>query len=120
LSGDKRYVAAAMDLKPPRDSVAQHLVVVRMQEGEIVYESGKDDSYIESIAWSPYSEYVAVLRKAKSKGMGSPLDILSSMFGHPVQYNDYWAEGIDLSGKRVERARIATDVKASWCEIVWR
>jgi len=47
------------------------------------------------------------------------LDILSSMFGHPVQYNDYWVEVIDLNGKRVARAQIASDVRASWGEIVW-
>lgn len=119
LSGDKRYLAAAMDLKPPRDSAPQHLAVVRTQGSEIVYESGKDDSYVESMAWSPDSKYVAVLRAVKSKRMGSPLDILSSMFGHPVQYNDYWVEVIDINGKRVGRAPIANDVKASWAEIVW-
>ena len=119
LSGDKRYLAAAMDLKPPRNSAPQHLAVVRTPGGDLVYESGSDGSYVESIAWSPDSKYVAVLRTTKSKKIGSPSDILSSTFGHPVQYNDYWIEVIDLNGKRVARAQIASDVKASWGEIVW-
>jgi WD40 repeat protein len=119
LSGDKKYLAAAMDLRPPKDSVPRHLAVVHTADGKVVYESDGDGAAVESIAWSPSSEYVAVLRKAKSGRVGSPMDILSSMFGHPVQYSDYWVEVLDLKGKPVARAKIAGDVKASWGEIVW-
>jgi len=119
LSGDKKYLAAAMDLKPPKDSVSRHLAVVHTPDGKVVYEGSDDGAAVESIAWSPSSEYVAVLRKSKGGRVGSPLDILSAMFGHPVHYSDYWVEVFDLKGKLVARAKIAEDVKASWGEIVW-
>jgi hypothetical protein len=119
LSGDKQYLVAAMDLKPPLDSAPQHLVVVRTQTSEIVYQSGKGGGYIEAVAWSPDSRYVAVLRREVTKHIGSPLDLLSSMSGHPVQYSNYWVDVIDVNGKPVARAQVASAVKGSWGTVVW-
>jgi microcompartment protein CcmK/EutM len=119
LSGDKMYLAAAMDLKPPKDSAPQHLVVVQTQTSEIVYQSGKVGGYIESVAWSPDSKYVVILKRELTKHIGSPIDLLSSMFGHAVQYSNYWVEVIDVNGKPLARAQVASDVKGSWGEVVW-
>lgn len=118
-SGDKAYLAAAMDLKPPWDSVARHLAVISVADKQAVYESGEDLSSVEAIAWSPDAKHVAVLRRASSSTLKSPIEILSAMFGHPVQYSDYWVEVIGVEGKSLGRAQIASDVKASWGEIVW-
>jgi hypothetical protein len=118
-SPDKTYLAAAMDLKTPRDSVPRHLAVLKVNEAKIAYESGDNQSSVESVAWSPDSKHVAVLRRVPSGKLKSPMDILSATFGHPVQYSDYWIEIIGVDGKSLGRAQLASDVRASWGEIVW-
>lgn len=118
-SREKAYLAAAMDLKPPRDSVARHLAVIRVADKQPIYESGEELSSVEAIAWSPDGQHVAVLRRARSSMPPRPIDILSAMFGHPVQYSNYWVEVIGVEGKSFGRAQIASDVKAGWGEIVW-
>ena len=119
LSGDKTYLAAAMDLKPPRDSVPRYLAVLNLREGRIVYESGEDQSSVEAVAWSPDGKHLAALRRAPSSKLKSPMEILSAMFGHPVQYSDYWIEVVGVDGKKIGRAQIAAEVRSSWGEVIW-
>lgn len=118
-SPDKAYLVAAMDLMAPRDSVPRNLAVLRVGERKIVYEGGDNQSSVEAVAWSPDSKQVAVLRRTSSERLKSPVDILSGMFGHPVQYSDYWIEVIGVDGKSLGRAQIASGAKASWGELVW-
>jgi hypothetical protein len=113
------YLAVAMDLKPPRDSVPRYLTILKLPEGRIVYESGEDRSSVDAVAWSADGRYLAALRRAPSGRLKSPLDILSAMFGHPVQYSDYWIEVIGNDGKRIGQAQIASDVRSSWGELIW-
>jgi hypothetical protein len=119
-SPDEHYLAASISLKPPNDGLPISFVIYESQGKTLVAEvKGERLYYIESLAWSPDSRYIAVMKKQNVIKPRGPLEILAAISGHPVPYNDYWLEVYDVRGDLVARSQIAKNVAGSWGEVIW-
>ena len=79
----------------------------------------ESEFFIEGVAWSEDSKFVALLRKKQVTVLHGPIEILSACSGHPAQYSDYFLEIIDAQGKMISRTKITAPVTGTWGEVVW-
>jgi hypothetical protein len=83
-----------------------------------IYDENEDRYYIDSLAWSPDSKWIAVLKHSSRTGYG-PIDLIALMAGHGVPYMTYYLDVIDLSGNLVAHTKLTSEVKGSWGWLVW-
>jgi hypothetical protein len=77
---------------------------------------GNENVYIRSLAWSPDSKWVALL-KATSQ-LGAFDRFLISLTGHADPYMTWYLEVVDLTGVVVAQSKL-TDLRGSWGWVVW-
>lgn len=118
-SPNNRMVAASVVLSASSPPGPWEFVIVETATRRILSKVGSNkDHYINGLAWSPDSSLVAALMASSRYGNG-PIDQLGSMFGHPVPYMTYYIDVVDLNGKILASTLLASDVRASWGEIIW-
>lgn len=119
VSPDKRFVAASIAVSGPSTPGPTEVVIVDTRTKKIISKvRSNDNRYIDGVAWSQDSRLLAVLKSSSRYGRG-PLDLIGAMFGHPVPYMTYYLEVVDLDGKVVASAKLVSDLRASWGEVVW-
>ncbi len=81
----------AISAKPARSSsfVSNDVAVFTLPEGkQRMFLHRPDSAFVEGIAWSPDSRYLALLTAQEHWGV-SPLELLTAVAGHPVPHNSY-------------------------------
>ena len=73
---------------------------------------------IESIAWAPNSEMIAVLTRRSTIGK-FPGDILASVAGHPVSYLTFALEIIKLDGSKVMSLNLGSNFQSGFGFVSW-
>jgi len=119
VSPDQRFVAASIAASGPSTPGPTKVVIVDARAKKIISKVGSNDNrYIDGLAWSRDSSWIAVLKHSSRYGRG-PIDLIGGAFGHPVPYITYYLEVVDLGGKVFASTKLVSDLRASWGEVVW-
>ena len=112
----------AVSAKPARSSslVSTDVAVFSFPEGtQRAFIHRPDSAFVERIAWSPDSRYLALLTTQEHWGV-SPLELLSGVAGHPVPHNSYRIEVYSRSGELVGTTPFITGFVATSARLCWR
>ena len=110
----------AVSIAPVRDTAGgRGLVIIERftQQVNLVLNDTRQ-RYIDALAWSPDSRFIAILRSSYRTGYG-PGDLIALASGHGVPYMTYYLEVTDLNGTVVAQTKLASEVRGSWAWIVW-
>jgi hypothetical protein len=118
VSPDKRYVAASIAVAPSAPGPGELVIVETQTNKTIAKMGGSEKRYIDSIAWSPDSKWIAVLKHSSTKGT-SPVDLIGQMFGHYDLYMTFYLEVFGLTGDLVVHSKLTVDLRSSWGWVVW-
>jgi WD40 repeat protein len=119
VSPDGKFLAVSASKKTTWFGSSTALAVFSAETNKLVLLTEGDSArYIASLAWSPDSTFVAMLRISFRSGK-MPMEILSSMAGHPINYSTYYLEIVDLTGKVIASSKLVSDLRLSSDEIVW-
>jgi hypothetical protein len=119
LSPDKNKAIASVSFKKSENYGPYSYVLGDLAASKIVAVRKDAELFVDAVAWSPDSKFVALLRKKQVSVLHGPMEILSACAGHPVQYSDYFLEIIDAQGKLVARTKVAGPTAGTWGEVVW-
>ena len=98
---------------------ARGLVIVQQSTKKVsLVWNGRENRYIESLAWSQDSRFIAILRSSSRTGY-RPSDLVALASGHGVPYMTYYLDVLDLDGNTLAQTKLASDVRGSWAWIVW-
>jgi hypothetical protein len=115
-SPDGRYMAASIATERPALGSPGFVIVDKQANKTIALSKGEDNIYIESLAWSPNSQWVALL---KASSQLTTLDrFLISLTGHADPRITWYLEVINLAGDVVVRSKLI-DLRGSWGWLVW-
>jgi len=78
--------------------------------------SAEGDSgwYIDSIGWSPDSNYVAVVKKKETRAMS-----LLGLFGHPATENEFHLVVYDTAGRQMMHIPVSSSGAVGWSKTEW-
>jgi len=112
----------AVSAKPARSSslVSNDIAVFSLPEGkQQAFLHRPESAFVEGIAWSPDSRYLALLTAQEHWGV-SPLELLTAVAGHPVPHNSYRIEVYSRSGELVGATPFITGFVATSARLCWR
>jgi hypothetical protein len=119
ISPDRKVLAASVELKDVAVASSTGYVIAELGSKRVVSISRSKTQGVSGLAWSPDSKFLAVLRHEQVRVGRTPLELLSSFSGHPVQYVVYSLEVVDRSGNLIATSRLTNDITGTWGEMVW-
>jgi hypothetical protein len=121
-SPDAQYVAVSSGDGALQSNAAGQvpIVVERSSDHTEVFQASIPPRYyVRGVTWSPDSKAVALLLSSERIGFG-PLDILSALAGHPIQYKSFGFLILNVEARRsVDVMRFAGGFAGGWAEIEW-
>lgn len=116
-SPDGKYLA--ISLLEKFAITAFELYVIDVATSEIVFRyKNSNNMWIEDIAWSPNSKALTVLCKSERTGLW-PWELIALIAGHPVPYNSFYLEIIDLKNGGVINRAIKKNITYGRARILW-
>jgi hypothetical protein len=114
-SPNGNYVAASL-AKERHAAGAPSFAIVSKMFNKAVVVHGEENAYIRSLAWSPDSNYIAVLRASSEL---TALDrLILTIFGHADPKMRWSLDIVDVNGILITKTRIKT-LRGSWGWVVW-
>lgn len=119
VSPDKNKTIASVSFRKSVNYGPYAYILSDVTSNKVIVGPRETDFFIDALAWSPDSKFVALLRKKQVSVLHGPKEILSACSGHPVQYSDYFLEIIDAQGNMIASTKIAGPITGTWGEMVW-
>ena len=114
-SPNSKYVAASLAKERHGPGAASVAIVDKLLNKAVVVDV-KENAYIRSLAWSPDSKYVAVLRASSEL---TALDkLILTFFGHADPKMAWSLDIVDVNGDLFTKTKIK-DLRGSWGWVVW-
>jgi hypothetical protein len=115
-SPNKRYIAASMAVERHAAGSPGFVVVDTKVNKTVAILKGNENCSIKSLAWSPDSKWVAVLKASSEL---SALDrFVISLTGHADPTMIWYLEVVNLAGDVVAHSKL-TELRGSWGWVVW-
>lgn len=118
-SPDKRYMAASIAAARHAPGSPGFVIVDTQVNQTVAVIKGSDERFIDGLAWSPDSKWVAVLKYSYRPAGYRPIDLLGYLTGHPVPYMSYYIEVVNLAGDKVAQSKPSSELRGSWAWVVW-
>ena len=119
VSADKSLAVAGIEYKGANLSLSSDFIIADVKDNKILFKRKSSSlRIIEDIAWSPDSEYFAVLQK-NEKAVFSLEGIVSSMAGHPVRSNTYYLQIYNRQGQIYAQSEVASRLVGSSVKLFW-
>ena len=120
ISPDKTRAIASVTFKDSWNFGPYAYIIGDLTAKKVIFVPRKESElFIEGVAWSSNSKFVALLRKKQVTVLHGPIEILSACSGHPAQYSNYVLEIIDAQGRMIAKDKITAPLTGTWGEVVW-